>query len=240
MMRNPIIYIVLLILLQIHSYSQDKKDLISLGYNHYFSIKAGFLYKNFFGSKYIELRPTTPTTTGKQYQYDGFTKIPTIGFQGGILFSIKIYRPIYFSTGLQLSFRKDIYKGNPDSVLKYPPPASIHYIVKYNYLYYNIEIPFLLSYKIKNWEIYLGINLPLVLFRTAKYSYIPVSNDSLTEKKVTETQYIKTFFTCFQINYNWIIKDYQLNTYLGFEIGNKSSYFINCGIIIPITFKRNK
>lgn len=83
------------------------------------AIITGGYYKYFFGKRYIEPKPTNPGDDFTLHQYERFTKIPTQGFQVGVLLSLKVYRNLFLKSGLSFCNRKIIYENNQDTVIKY-------------------------------------------------------------------------------------------------------------------------
>jgi hypothetical protein len=228
-----IILIVLIINLTLISYCQELQSVNNPELKIAFSIKAGFIYKNYFGNRYIE-HPVNNSNQWKKHQFDGFTKIPSAGFQGGGLMNCRIVKQFYFTTGILFSFRKDIYEGDHDTILKYGRVASSHYIEKYDYSYYNLEIPVLLLYRLKKADIFVGIDLPLLSFRTAKYTYIPEPDNDLTGKKVNELELFKTIFPTIQMSYQCEVGKVLFKPFLGIEFGIKKSFSVQGGIIFPV------
>lgn len=204
-----------------------------------FLIQAGATYKTFFGQKYIE-HPINYSNAGKKSQFEGFTKIPSFGFEGGGIMEVKVTNVLTFTTGILFAFSKDIYEGNIDTVLKYGTSTSIHHVVKYNYSYYDLNIPAKVSLRLKDWILSAGIEVPIITFRTTKYTYYPVSNpysiynDELTGKKVKDIKIFRTFFPVLQCSYKWKIKDCLILPYIEIAFGTKSSVFIQPGIIFPL------
>ncbi len=232
---KKMLFIFCVILIPFSSFSQDTiKNDLSRKKSH-FSIRAGIGYKNFFGKKYIEIVSSIPSDYEK-HQYDGFTKTPTISFQAGILWTCTIYRNLHFSLGLVYYLRKDVYKGDYDTVMKHHTQTSIHNIIKYNYSLHNIEIPVLFSYKLKKFNLSLGVNFALLTFDRAHYSYIPDPNinNGVDSKTLMSLEFPKKIFPTFLISYDTGIKDFSLSPFLGIEFGSRNAYFIQGGIIVPL------
>jgi hypothetical protein len=234
-MKKTVI-IFFLFLFHFTSFSQDTLRNEVFKKKHPFSIRTGVSYKNFFGKKYIEIEPDYLYPRDESTHYDGFTKIPTIGFQAGILWTCTIYRNLHFSLGLFYYLRKDVYEGNTDTVMKYHTPSSIHKIIKYDYSFHNIELPVLLSYKLKKFNLSIGVNLALLNFDKARYSYIPDTNinNGVDSKTLTSIELPLKVFPTFQISYDLKINDFLISPFLGIEIGSKNAYYIQGGIIVPL------
>ncbi len=197
-----------------------------------FNAKIGITYEGVVGNRYIKRSKDSP----EKDQYDGFTKKSTLGFQAGIVADFKIHKKLHISAGLIFAQRKSIYEGDRDSVLRYGTPTSIHKIVKYEYLYNNIELPILFSFKFKKINLHTGINLILVSFYEANYSYIPSPfnvNDK-TKKTIKSTELSNRIYPTFQISYNLKVKKVVLNPFLGIDIGKNRSLYFQSGINIPL------
>ena len=196
-----------------------------------FSLKFGGSYKTFVGSTYVERTGDT-----KNPQYEGFTKIPTSGFQIGVLWNHLLHENFYLSLGLAYFLRTDIYQGNCDTVLKYGTPTSIHDILKYEYYYNNIELPILLSYNLKKVNFHIGVNIAFLTFYKAVYTYIPdpdIIND-MADKTIKNFELAKDIFPTFQISYNAKYKRYSFKPFFGIDIGRSSSVYLQLGLIVPI------
>jgi hypothetical protein len=132
--------------------------------------------------------------------------------------------------------RKDVYKGDYDTVMKHHTHTSIHNIIRYDYSLHNLEVPVLFSYSIKKVTLSIGVNLALLTIRRAHYSYIPDTNinNGVDSKTLTGLEFPKKIFPTFLISYETRIKDFSLSPFLGMEFGSKNSYFIQGGIIVPL------
>ena len=197
-----------------------------------FSIIAAAAYKSYFGSRYIDY-PTNRSTNGENDRFDGFTKIPAFGFRAGFTMNTRIYRHLSFTTGMLCALRKEVYEGNQDTVMKYGTATSAHLILKYDYSYYDIDLPVLVTYRFKRWTLSGGINLPLVSFIKASYTYIPTTSDDLGGKKVNDFKIFRTVFPTLQVSYSIKIKKVTIEPYLGIEIGERSSVCLQGGIGLP-------
>jgi len=223
----------LLILLPFMVYSQNyRANEPTAKPENTFSLKLGGSYKTFVGNTYIERTGDT-----KNPQYEGFTKIPTSGFQIGVLWSHELHKNLHLSLGLAYFLRTDIYQGDCDTVLKYGTPTSIHDILKYEYYYNNIELPILLSYNLKKINFHIGVNLAFLTFYKAVYTYIPNQNafNDKTSKTINSFELAKDIFPTFQISYNAKYKRYSFKPFFGIDIGRGNSVYLQLGLIVPIT-----
>jgi hypothetical protein len=198
-----------------------------------FSITAAFTYKTYFRNRYLD-HPISYSNTGQAHQFDGFTKIPTFGFRTGVLMNKRLYRHVSFVTGLIFTYRKEIYQGNPDTVLKYGSPTSLHLILKYNYSFNDVDLPIMVTYRYKKLIFSAGINIPLISFITARYTYIPTPGDDLEGKKINDFKIFRTLFPTIQVSYTCMVKKFSIDPYLGFEFGTKSSIYLQAGFILPL------
>lgn len=231
---KQIILIFFLIALHLLSYSQDTiKENVTQNKSQLL-VKLGGSYKSFIGNKYIE-RQKNVNNNYQLHQYEGFTKVPTFGYQAGVVWSYKLSKTFHMALGLSYYLRKETYQGNRDTVLKYHTPTSIHDILKYEYSYNDIELPILFSLNFKKINFYLGVYIPLVTFYKAVYTYIPNSTDDITSKTITSIELSKNIFPTFQISYNLKIKKYLFNPFLGIDFDFKENIYYQGGIIVPIT-----
>ena len=225
-------YIILLIsLISFTSYCQDSSIVKN---NFTLNSKLGLTYQGFLRevSRYKHHYPTNSSET----QYGGFTREATPGFRIGIIADFKIHKTFHLSTGLVFAQRKEIYQGNRDSVLYYGTQTSIHNIVKYEYDFNNLEIPILFSLKLRKLSLQAGVNLILVSFYKAHYSYIPnpnISNDK-TFKTIKNTELSKTIYPTLQASYNLQIKRFEFSPFIGLDFALNKSLYFQGGIIIPL------
>lgn len=176
-MMKHIYTILSLLLLQYLSFGQDTAKLIVP--KNQFYLQTGFCYKNFLGSKYIAPIPTNYPyyEPFEKHQYDRFTKIPTIGFSAGILFTHNYNKRWGITTGLLYFLRKDVFQNNQDAVIKYGNISTanyrnIHNTIEYNYSNNNIEIPIMLKYSINKLDISFGAYIPIVSYKIVAYTYV--------------------------------------------------------------------
>jgi hypothetical protein len=139
--------------------------------------------------------------------------------------------------GLVYYLRKDVYKGDYDTVMKHHTPTSIHNIIKYDYSLHNIEIPVLFSYKLKKFNLSLGVNLALLTFDRARYSYIPDPNinNGVDSKTLTGMEFPKKIFPTALVSYDLKIRNLAFSPFLGIEFGSKNAFYLQGGIIFPLS-----
>lgn len=241
-------FIICLFFFQCISFGQDtiKK---STEKKYQISFKAGGYYENFWGNKYIQPTPYSPNDVLQAHMYDGFTKIPTYGYQGGFLIIHKIIKKHwYLSTGLMFCNRKNILECKLDTNIN---PCGI---IKFNYTYSNIELPVMLSYKANKINFFIGFHLPVFSFYKANYTYlstqywgtsqktidgsvvplfaIPSQITSSSNPKITYD--MPLILATFQISYNLKITNISFSPFLGIDTGTKKSFYLQCGIILPL------
>jgi hypothetical protein len=166
------IYIILS-LFSFHCISFGQDTTKKIAKNPYqFAFKAGGYYENFWRNRYINPTLYSPDENFQAHQYDRFSKIPTGGYHAGFLITHEIIKNNwYLTSGLLFCYRKNILEINQDSAVKY---GSFCDIKKYDYSYNNIEIPIMILYKTKQINLYLGVNLPILSFYKANYTYVDI------------------------------------------------------------------
>ncbi len=191
-----------------------------------YSFEIGAAYKGFVKSRYIS---PGSNITGNNYmkdQFDRFTRMPAYSIDGGILVSVRLSGHWNFTTGLMYYLRKDIYRMDIDSVIKYNGPQSFPYITgvfKYNYFYHNVEVPIMFGYKFKRLTFSFGFNTSVLSYRKTIYSYvIGVGSYSpsweTTKKTVKDFDYAITMYPCIRISYEKKISGHPMNFFLGLGI----------------------
>lgn len=238
------------------SYSQDtiiKKD---AGKKFQIAIKASGSYKFFVGDRYI--KPTPNNFNANTYyddflihQFDGFTKIPTYGFQSGLLLGYQLHKNFQLSLGLLYVLRKEVFKSDRDTVIKYHSifnySSSSYYnlinnVIKYDYTSRNIELPIMITYNWKKINFYAGAHVSIFTINKAVYTYLLYAYkypynfcDCTTQKTFTSYDILPLkIFPSFQMSYDLRIKNISLNPFLGIDIGTKKSYFLQGGLILPL------
>jgi len=209
-------------------------------------IKAGASYKFFFGKRYIE--PTTygpSSRTFTDHQYERFTKTPSFGFQGGALFMVRLFGNWSVSTGVLFCTRKDIFKTSQDTVIRYGNGSDIHDIhnvLEYDYSYHNFEVPLLLSFDLKRFCFYGGVNFQLLTYYKATYTYLltqgnyypyPVSWET-SQKTLRDVEWICTVVPTLQVSYAIYIKKFVMKPYLGIDFSTLNSFYLHGGVIFPL------
>jgi hypothetical protein len=204
-------------------------------------------FKYFFGSSYID--PSSENSNNfSDHQYDRFTKSPAIGFMGGVNVSCVLYKHWGLAAGLLFCDRRDIYQGNPDTVIKYnavPNDFSfnnIHNTINYEYYYNNIELPLFLTFKAKRINFYAGVRFTALTFYKADYTYLQPSNiypffsasGPVTHKTVRSIEIPWMIFPAFQLSYEVSVKNIFLHPFIGADFGTGNSIFVQAGVLIPI------
>lgn len=204
-----------------------------------FSLEIGVAYKGFVKSRYIS--PGSYKSGNKYYddQFDRFTRMPAYTIDGGILLSLRLSRHWNFTTGLMYYLRKEIYRMEIDSVIKYNRPESFPYITgvfKYNYFYNNVEIPIMFGYKFKKFTFSFGFNTSVLSYRKAIYSYVIKVGSytpswETTKKTVKEFDYAITMYPSIRISYENKISGFPMNFFLGLGISQLrwTDFYIHIG-----------
>jgi hypothetical protein len=234
-MIKKICIIVCLLCLHHPSFCQDTIRVKEKKFQVSFTARACF--KGFFGSGYVEPTSYSYYSYGESFldhQYDRFTKRPAFGFGAGVLFSLRLSKHWRIATGLTYAFRKTIYERNKDTVIRYSGPATQHNIqnvIKYNYTYNNIELPFQVQFKIRKTTFYGGISLSVLSYRNATYTYLMKKNPDLSwytsQKTLQEFETTFRIYPSFQISYDCKIKNVLIKPFIGiefFEINMKEFY----------------
>jgi hypothetical protein len=225
---KSVLIIYLLLLFPIVNFSQSSiKD--SSEHKFKVSLKIGFHYKYYLGNK---IEPQMDDLYGRHIM------IPTFGYCGGLLFTNIINKHWHLSTGIVYCMRKDKYKNSHDSISHY---GSLK-IIEIYYSNNNLEIPLFIEYKFKNIILYGGINLTLLNYRKATYTYENNFHPQITLK---ELEMPLTIYPTFQISYDLHVKNIALKPFLGFNIyrikfsnsedaGIENSFFIQGGVLFPL------
>jgi hypothetical protein len=196
------------------------------------SVKAGLLYKNYFGSKVIS--QNAYYSDNVYYKYNGFSKVPTVGFQAGIEIKYKFLKYLTLSSGAIFVQRKECYEGNYETVLLNGSPLSIHKIIKYNYSNYSLEIPVMVGLTIKHLSFSFGVNFPALIYSVARYTYIPDSASLLTGKTIDNYLKPTHVYPVFQASYDFPIGRFLLSPNFEFELGEMKSVYLQVGAIVSL------
>jgi len=237
MKKSTIIFY--LIFLSIALFSQDtiKQS------KHQFYFKAGGIYKSFIIDNKNELYFNNLIDNPK--------KINTGGFSIGVLYNNNKNRHCQFSTGLIYYLRNDNYKN--------PLTAKGGYILKYNYINNDIELPIMFQYKFWKVSLSAGFNITLLNYRIATYTYV---NDYYPKITLKELEMPFTIYPTFYVSYDLKIKNISFKPFIGFDVykislkdmyyfhiwtrpisiemqgvGIENSLFIHGGVIIPLKYK---
>lgn len=207
---------------------------------------AGGYYKLFMGERYIEPTKSNSGDDFSLHQYERFTKSPTSGFQVGISFSYKLYKKFFLKTGLIFCNRKMIYENKMDTVIKYgyfpfayTNTRNVHNVLKYEYHYNNIEIPIMLSCRIKKTSLSAGIRLAILSFYTEKYTYVvnqfPQSPQYITsDKTIKSVEMPLMIYPSMQVNYDFQIHNLILSPFLEVDFGSKKSFYFQGGLAFSL------
>ena len=222
-MRNNFIFFIAFIV-PFHLFSQDTIKIS--GRKCQFSFEIGASYKGYVKSRYISPGSYKTANPYMDNQFDRFTRMPAYTINGGVLLSLRLSNHWNFSTGLMYYLRKNIYRIDIDSVIKYNGPQSFPYITgvfKYNYFYNNVEIPLMFGYKFRKFTFSFGFNTSVLSYRKAIYSYVikvgsyPLSWET-TKKTVKEFDNAITMYPSIRISYEIKISGYPMNFFLGLGI----------------------
>lgn len=211
------------------------------------SVRAGGYYKLFLGKRYIE--PTAYNGSGEfiEHQYDRFTKIPTWGFQTGVMLTYKMKGNWHITSGLEFCNRRIIYKNSTDSVIKYGNSSrirNIYNVVNYEYNYYNIELSVMISYKYKKIHFSTGVYIPLVTFNNTEYTYVinQFPQDphwGSAQKCINSIEFKFMIFPSLQVFYDFIVRSFSFSPYFELNFGEKKSIYFRCGVIFPLNYHFN-
>ena len=238
------IYSILSLLLA-HYLSFGQDTVGSVAHKNQFYVQTGICYKSFLGSRYIEPKPINPSYYVKpfeKHQYDRFTKIPTIGFNAGMLFTHIFNKHWGITTGMIYFFKKDVFENNKDTVIKYGKSSSmrdIHNTLKYEYTYHNIEIPVMAQYSLKKFTFYTGCYFSLLSYKKSTYTYVinqfPLNPQWITsDKTISGLEMPLKIFPTIQASHQMQINNLKFNPYLAFYYALKKHR--DCYIQFGVSF----
>ena len=242
-----------LLLLPLMNFGQD--SIHPIAKKTLFSIQIGASYKTFTDRKFIEPANYNSYYFGDEFydhQYERFDKIPTFGYNAGLLFSYKFSSHWSITSGIQYLLRKDKYEINPDSILSHQFSYSsirvncrdIHNVIKYDYANHNIELPVMIQYSYRKFAFNAGASISLLTYKKANYTYLiiqnPAYNDywSTPDKDKTVSSFESTLlvYPTLQLSYEMQIKKVRANPYfaLNYETSKQHSLYLQLGIIFPL------
>ncbi len=231
-----------LVLIPLMNFGQDSIPNISKKIQ--FSIQIGAHYKTFIDSKYIEPKPYNSGDGFIEHQYERFNKVPTFGYNAGLLLSFQLSKHWGITSGILYFLRNDIFENNLDTVIKYGRNSTtrdIRNAFKYDYSHNNIELPIMLKYSVKKVTFHTGCNVSLISYKKATYSYVvnqfPNNPEWITSNKtIAEFEMPFKIFPTFQASYDMKIKNVKLNPYVAcyYELKNQNDFYIQIGIIFPL------
>jgi len=206
------------------------------------SIKVGYYYKFFLGNSYI--KPSSPTSTFyyNWEQYARFNKLPTQGFQVGVLFQYNLKGHWFLGSGLIACPRKNAFEIDEDTLEEYVHLPSFPYISgvkRYDYTYYNLEIPVFFGYRVNKFEFSAGVYVPVLVYSHTKYTYLVRDNSSFyhvftTDKTIEAFEYHFSVFPSIQAGYRININKFLLSPFIELDFGERVSIYAMGGIKIGL------
>jgi hypothetical protein len=243
-MKKPIIlknFFVILTLISAAVSAQDS-TVVSDGRKYTLSYVAGIGFGDYLGDNCIE--PTFPVTLYYDFmthQYERFTKKPSYCLKGGALISRRISNRFILSGGLFYYLRRVIMDADYDTIRKYNAidsytPHHIRNVVKYEFSYHNLELPFLIQYKKDKLAIYTGVYFPLVSYRHATFTYLAkpktYGSEETIQKTVNRFELPLTIYPMLKLSYDFKINNMSVSPFVELNFGlHKEVYFLT-GIII--------
>ena len=210
----------------------------------YISIQAGISYKTFLGDKYIVPAKGEHDDEFEDHQYEGFNKIPTVGFNIGLLFTYPFNNRCGIVSGLSYSLRKDVFERSQDSAIKYGDGSdmrNIHNIYKYEYVFNNLEIPILFQFSQNKYNFYVGSYISLIAYKKANYKYIvdqyPNSiRWATSEKTIFDLEIPLKIFPTLQMSHEIRLSDITLHPYFAiyYAILNQNDLYFQFGFNLPL------
>jgi len=214
-----------LIFLSIALFSQDTTKQAK----NRFSFKIGGSYRTSIDNKYEQY---------PKYIYENITKSKTSGLSFGVLYNIGKNWNWQFTTGFVYYLRNDNYKNYPNTIRDYS------WLTKY-YVNNDIELPLMMQYKFWKISLSAGINLTLLNYRIATYTY---ENNYYPKITLRELEIPLTIYPTFYVSYDLKINNISFKPFIGFDVyrlkfsitednGLENSLFIHGGVIIPLKYK---
>lgn len=131
--------------------------------NYFFSANFNLQYKFIIGDPYSPSFYMHPSHPGYPSWYPDQTNYSTFSFNSNINFNCRIYKKIFFKTGLQYFNRRTKVTSNYDTITKYSEPQYRNtWPLKAVYNSNSIEIPVVINYTSK--RIIIGAGLGIELF----------------------------------------------------------------------------
>lgn len=212
-------------------------------------LKSGIYYQNFFTNKYIE-RTDYSYEDFNKHKYEGFYKMPAYGYQFELRLTAPLCKRFYFTTGLAFCNRKEVFQTSEDTIKRYYPSAiqGIENILKYDYTFYDIEIPVLISYKIKKINILAGIYFPVFTYVSGTFSYLTTQSSAQpvwekSEKSLKYIEFPQMIFPSIQVSYDFAIKKLKFAPFIQLDFGSYWSLYLQGGItfnLLSFPIKKEK
>jgi hypothetical protein len=213
------------------------------GRKYSISYGAGIGFGDYLGDNYIEpTYYTYPIYDFSSHQYERFTKKPSYCLKGGALISRRISNRLSLSGGLFYYLRRVIMEADYDVIRAYNAiknpysPYHIRNVVKYEFTYHNLELPFLIQYKKDRLAWFTGVYFPVVAYRHATYTYLAEPNtygtDETIQKTVNRFELPLTVYPMLKLSYDLKINNLPLSPFAEVNFGLHKEYYILAGIII--------
>jgi hypothetical protein len=201
-------------------------------------------YKTFLGKRYIEPTEDHPYNI-LSHQYEAFNKIPTYGFRLGILLKVPVMKNGSIISGLTYLYNREKFECGIDSFFKYHhAECEMHSldVIKYDYLYHNLEIPLMVRYNIRNICLSGGVWFEMLSLYKATYTFFPRNSEDTYYSKngvsaVKSFNYGKKplqFVPFINVSYSMKIRNIEISPYIGIDFGKKKSIFSNLGVTVPL------
>jgi hypothetical protein len=176
------------------------------------------------------------------HQYERFTKKPSYCLKGGALISRIISNRFILSGGLFYYLRRVIMEADYDVIRAYNAvadpytPYHIRNVVKYEFSYHNLELPFLIQYKKDNLALFTGVYFPVVAYRNATFTYLAkpeaYGSEETIQKTVNRFELPLTVYPMLKLSYDLKIKNLPLSPFAELNFGLHKEVCILTGIII--------
>jgi hypothetical protein len=210
-------------------------------------VQAGIYYKTFLGKKYIEPTPKDvfKAEPFENHQYERFNKVPTSGFNIGLLFTYRFNKRLGITTGLSYFLRRDVFINNQDTVIKYfhltGNLQNIRNVLKYDYFYNYIELPLMFQYSSKKFTLYAGSYFSIISYKHANYTYVinqfpNIPKWTTSDKTMAGWEMPLKVFPTIQASYEVQINKINFMPYaaLFYALKNQDDLYVLVGINFPL------
>lgn len=209
-----------------------------------FQLQLTGAYKTCFGNNYIE-----PTDEDSNHEfgsswYHRFNIKPSSRFSLGALVSFNFNENWALNTGVLYAVRNEILETSRATVLTYGNFSvftdlnNISTILKYDYVYHNLEIPLFVEYNLNKLHFYLGVTIPVLTYKEAKYLYLKeASYISATEEKQFNGWEIPVMvLPTIQVAHTIQINSLALKPFVGFGYGvrGQEAFHFQLGVNLPL------